>query len=137
MPELSPQAKEFVRLMKLMGWSQSETARQIYRTPAYVNQICNGSTEPTESLMRLMKLTIASLRPDLEMEVGLQFVGGRKSSAMAVRDQPRAEWLDEIERELSGLSEEDRKAVVEGLKQFVKAIPKKPVRHSGSRRKAS
>jgi len=58
---------EFRRLIDLMGWSQTETARRLHKTPSAINHLVNPDhpNQPTLTMMQLLKLIIASERPDL------------------------------------------------------------------------
>src|ERR1700678_1587590 len=58
---------EFRRVIELMGWSQSEAARRLRKTPSAVNHLLNPRhpNQPTQSTMHLLKLIVASERPDL------------------------------------------------------------------------
>ena len=58
---------EFKRLIELMGWTQSEAARRLHNTPSAVNHLINPDhrNTPTRTMMQLLKLIIASERPDL------------------------------------------------------------------------
>ena len=58
---------EFKRLIELMGWSQTEAARRLHKTPSAINHLINPehSNKPTQTTMQLLKLIIASERPYL------------------------------------------------------------------------
>jgi hypothetical protein len=58
---------EFKRLIGLMGWSQTEAARRLRKTPSAINHLVNPAhpNKPTQTMMQLLKLIIASERPDL------------------------------------------------------------------------
>ncbi len=58
---------EFRRLIELMGWSQTEAARRLHNTPGAINHLVNPDhpNQPTQTMMQLLKLIIASERPDL------------------------------------------------------------------------
>jgi|SRR5579862_5426461 len=64
---MDPEKAEFKRLIDLMGWSQSEAARRLHKTPAAVNHLVNPAhpNKPTQTTLQLLKLIIASERPDL------------------------------------------------------------------------
>jgi transcriptional regulator with XRE-family HTH domain len=64
---MDPIKTEFKRLMELMGWSQTEAARQLRKTPSAINHLVNPDhpNKPSESTMQLLKIIIASERPDL------------------------------------------------------------------------
>jgi hypothetical protein len=65
--EMDPEKAEFKRLIDLMGWSQSEAARRLHKTPAAVNHLVNPAhpNKPTQTTLQLLKLIIASERPEL------------------------------------------------------------------------
>jgi hypothetical protein len=58
--------KEFVELMRVVGWTQAETARQLCMTSGAVNQIVNPNSpvKPSLTTLRLFKLMVTSERPD-------------------------------------------------------------------------
>jgi hypothetical protein len=64
---MDPEKAEFKRLIDLMGWSQSEAARRLHKTPAAVNHLVNPAhpNKPTQTTLQLLKLIIASERPNL------------------------------------------------------------------------
>jgi plasmid maintenance system antidote protein VapI len=64
---MDPEKTEFKRLIDLMGWSQTEAARRLHKTPSAINHLVNPDhpNKPTQTMMQLLKLIIASERPDL------------------------------------------------------------------------
>src|SRR5580700_9794526 len=64
---MDPEKTEFRRLIELMGWSQTEAARRLHNTPSAIDQVVNRDhpNQPTQTMMQLLKLIIASERPDL------------------------------------------------------------------------
>jgi hypothetical protein len=58
---------EFKRLIELMGWTQTVAAQRLRKTPSAVNHLVNPNhpNKPTKTMMQLLKLIIASERPDL------------------------------------------------------------------------
>jgi plasmid maintenance system antidote protein VapI len=58
---------EFKRLIEIMGWSQTEAARQLSKTPSAINHLVNPDhpNKPTQTTLRLLKLIIARERPGL------------------------------------------------------------------------
>jgi hypothetical protein len=58
---------EFIKLAGVMGWSQTETARRLHKTPSAINHLMNPShpNKPTRTTLQLLKLIIAGERPDL------------------------------------------------------------------------
>ncbi|MEI7732523.1 MAG: helix-turn-helix domain-containing protein [Verrucomicrobiota bacterium] len=78
---MSALSAEFVDVMKLMGWNQSETARQLYITSSHVNQIVNGKAEPSVAMVQLLKLTALRRRPELTSRIKVDKDDKRKLSA--------------------------------------------------------
>jgi plasmid maintenance system antidote protein VapI len=64
---MDPEKTEFKRLIELMGWSQTEAARRLHKTPSAINHLLNPDhpNKPTQTMMQLLKLIIASERPEL------------------------------------------------------------------------
>ena len=64
---MDPEKEEFKRLIELMGWTQTEAARRLRKTPSAINHLLNPNhpNKPTQTMMQLLKLIIASERPDL------------------------------------------------------------------------
>jgi hypothetical protein len=64
---MEPEKAEFKRLIELMGWSQTEAAQHLHKTPGAINHLVNPDhpNQPTQTMMQLLKLIIASERPDL------------------------------------------------------------------------
>jgi len=65
--KMDPEKAEFKRLIDLMGWTQSEAARRLRKTPSAINHLVNPDhpNRPTQTMLQLLKLIIASERPDL------------------------------------------------------------------------
>jgi plasmid maintenance system antidote protein VapI len=65
--EMDPEKTEFKRLIELMRWSQTEAARRLHKTASAINHLVNPDhpNKPTQTMMQLLKLIIASERPDL------------------------------------------------------------------------
>ena len=57
---------QFKRLIELMGWSQTEAARWLHKTPSAINHLVNPGhpNKPTQTTLLLLKLIIARERPD-------------------------------------------------------------------------
>jgi transcriptional regulator with XRE-family HTH domain len=64
---MDAQKAEFKRLIKSMGWSQTEAAKRLGKTPSAINHLVNSDhpNKPTESTLRLLKLIIARERPHI------------------------------------------------------------------------
>lgn len=78
---MSPLATQFVEVMKLLGWNQSETARQLFITSSHVNQIVNGKAEPSVAMVQLLKLTAVRKRPELAARIQVDKDDKRKAAA--------------------------------------------------------
>jgi plasmid maintenance system antidote protein VapI len=74
-------AAEFTEIMKLAGWNQSETARQLYITSSHVNQIVNGKADPSVAMVQLLKLTAIRKRPDLANRIQVDKDEKRKTQS--------------------------------------------------------
>ena len=63
---LDPLKQEFLDLMKVIGWTQAEAARQLAMTSGAVNQLVNPNSpvRPSQTTLRLFKLIVASQRPE-------------------------------------------------------------------------
>jgi transcriptional regulator with XRE-family HTH domain len=59
--------EEFKRLIEIMGWSQTEAAKALGKTPGAINHLLNPDhpNKPTQTTLRLLKLMIARERPEL------------------------------------------------------------------------
>jgi plasmid maintenance system antidote protein VapI len=64
---MDPEKAEFRRLIELMGWSQTEAARRLHKTPSAINHLINPDhpNKPTQTMMQLLKIIITSEQPDL------------------------------------------------------------------------
>jgi hypothetical protein len=58
---------EFKRLLEIMGWSQTEAARRLRKTPSAINHLVNPAhpNKPDQTTLALLKLIIARERPGL------------------------------------------------------------------------
>jgi plasmid maintenance system antidote protein VapI len=63
---MDSEKREFKRLIDLLGWSQTEAARRLHKTPSAINHLVNPDhpNKPTRTMMQLLKLIIASERPE-------------------------------------------------------------------------
>ena len=63
---LDPLKQEFLDLMKVIGWTQAEAARQLAMTSGAVNQLVNPNSpvRPSQTTLRLFKLIVAAQRPE-------------------------------------------------------------------------
>src|SRR5580658_10408408 len=100
---MDPEKAEFKRLIDLMGWSQTEAAKQLRKTPSAINHLVNPDhpNKPTETMMQLLKIIIASERPDLINAKTFELKEeppGKKPEAASLR--PRERELIEKLRQL-------------------------------------
>jgi plasmid maintenance system antidote protein VapI len=129
--EMDPEKAEFKRLIELMGWSQTEAARRLRKTPSAINHLVNPDhpNKPTQTMMQLLKLIIASERPDL---INAQTYELKETAQGA---KPAVPQLSAREREL-----------IEGLKQLppeeqervygvIEVLLRSTARKGGKRRK--
>ena len=128
---MDPEKAEFKRLIELMGWSQTEAARRLRNTPSAINHLVNPDhpNKPTQTMMQLLKLIIASERPDLLNAQTYEL----KETAQGAK--PAVPQLSAREREL-----------IEGLKQLppeeqervygvIEVLLRSTARKGGKRRK--
>jgi transcriptional regulator with XRE-family HTH domain len=64
---MHPDKEDFKRLIEIMGWSQSEAARRLKKTPSAISHLVNPDhpNRPTQTTLLLLKHIIALERPDL------------------------------------------------------------------------
>jgi plasmid maintenance system antidote protein VapI len=92
---MDAEKEEFKRLIDLMGWSQTEAARRLHKTPSAINHLLNPNhpNKPTQTMMQLLKLIITSERPDLVNPQTYELKEthyGAKPEAAALSPQERA-----------------------------------------------
>jgi hypothetical protein len=80
MQPLDPLKQEFSDLMKVIGWTQAEAARQLAMTSGAVNQLVNPNSpvRPSQTTLRLFKLIVAAQRP-----------GGHQRQDPGIEGRPR------------------------------------------------
>jgi transcriptional regulator with XRE-family HTH domain len=119
MADLSKEAREFVDLINAAGWSQSEAGRQLMVTPSFINQIVNGTAQPSRAVLQLLKLTIAANHPEL-------IKAPRQLGEIELREQfHRPDWEENILGQLRPLSEDERSKVVDVMEAALKLVPKR------------
>jgi hypothetical protein len=96
---MDAQKAEFKRLIEIMGWSQTEAAKRLAKTPSAINHLVNPDhpNKPTQTTLRLLKLIIARKRPDLFNTRTIELKGIAKS-ALASSAQFSAKERDLIDR---------------------------------------
>jgi hypothetical protein len=64
---MHPNKENFKRLIEIMGWSQSEAARRLKKTPSAISHLVNPDhpNKPTQTTLLLLRLIIAREHPDL------------------------------------------------------------------------
>jgi plasmid maintenance system antidote protein VapI len=115
---MEPEKAELKRLIGLMGWSQTEAARRLRITPSAINHLVNPDhpNKPTQTMMQLLKLIIASERPDLINAQTFELreaAPGAKWDAMHLT--PRERELIEGLKQLPPAEQEKIYAVIEAL----------------------
>jgi hypothetical protein len=107
---MDPIKAEFKRLMDLMGWSQTEAARRLRKTPSAINHLVNPDhpNKPSQTTMQLLKLIIVNERPDL---INPQTYELKEAPPGVKLD---AAWLSPRERKL-----------IEGLQELPAAMQEK------------
>ena len=112
---MSPEAQEFVKLMRVMAWNQSETARQLRVTSSFVNQICNGKAEPSAAVLQLLRLTVGNAKPGA---VNLKYV--KDVPARRGRPPIQPEWARAMLKDLGRMEDPERGKLVQRIRQLVK-----------------
>jgi transcriptional regulator with XRE-family HTH domain len=113
---------EFRRLIEIMGWTQTEAARKLGKTPAAINHLVNPNhpNKPTETTLRLFKLLIARERPELMNARTFELKGAGRSGDLAP--------LSAKERELIGrlrlLPREEQEKVYAVVRPLLESVPK-------------
>jgi hypothetical protein len=142
---------EFLALKASTGWSQSEIARRLFKTPAYVNMIVNQRARVERSLVELFKLTIRAERPELRAQIdqweqsggpggGAALAGsGRRSSGVptsaprgrAAMSLARSPAVEKLVGELEKLDPATRAQVAATMAALVGQLRKAPGGTSG------
>jgi hypothetical protein len=115
---MHPDKAELKRLIELMGWSKSEAARRLHKTPSAINHLVNPDhrNKPTGTMMELLRLIIARERPDLisaQIRELKEAPAGVKPDDM--RLTPREQEIIEGLKQLPVKEQEVVYAVVEAL----------------------
>jgi plasmid maintenance system antidote protein VapI len=119
----------FKRLIEIMGWSQTEAARRLHKTPSAINHLVNPDhpNKPTRTMMQLLKLIIASERPDLidaqtyELK---EAAPGTKPNAVQLSPKER-ELLEKL-KQLPPAEQEKVYAVIDALLRAIGRKRRKP-----------
>lgn len=118
---MSPAAQEFVKLMRVMSWNQSETARQLRVTSSFVNQIANGKAEPSASVLHCLRLVVQNEKPGAVSQAKFA------KDAVTRRGRPPIvpEWARGLIADLAKLDENDRSRVLAKMKPLVRSGKRK------------
>jgi len=116
--KMNPVKAEFKRLIRLMGWSQTEAARRLRKTPSAINHLLNPDhpNKPSPTTMQLLKIIIDSERPDLIHPRTLalkEAPSGAKGGA--IRLSPRERKLIEALQKLPAAEQEKVYAIIDAL----------------------
>ena len=109
---------EFKRLIAIMGWSQTEAARRLCKTPSAINHLVNPDhlNKPDQTTMALLKLIIARERTALidgqNCKLNEALTGARPNAA---RLSPREREMIDSMRQLPPGEREKAYAVIEAL----------------------
>jgi transcriptional regulator with XRE-family HTH domain len=95
--------EEFKRLLELSGWSQTEAAGKLGKTPGAINHLLNRDhpNKPTETTLRLMKLLIARERGGLHerRNAGSKGAATRETAPLTARERGLIDGLRALPRE--------------------------------------
>jgi plasmid maintenance system antidote protein VapI len=115
---MDPEKAEFKRLMEIMEWSQTEAARRLHKTPSAINHLVNPDhpNKPTQTMMQLFKLIIASERPDLINAQTFELKESYQSAKPPVTHlSPREREMIENLKQLPAAEREKIYAVIDAL----------------------
>ena len=96
---MDPLKEEFARLVAIMGWNQSETARQLHMSAAAVSNLMNPqhSNRPRPTTLQLLKLIVSGEHPEAIEPRHFKLKGKPASGASL---SVRQDYLDARERKL-------------------------------------
>jgi transcriptional regulator with XRE-family HTH domain len=115
---MDPEKAEFKRLIELMGWSQTEAARRLHKSPSAINHLVNPAhpNKPTRTMMQLLHIIMASERPDLPNPQASGPKGAAKGGKPDVfRLSPRERGLIERLRRVPRTDKDKVYAIIEAL----------------------
>jgi transcriptional regulator with XRE-family HTH domain len=101
--EMDASKEEFKRLLEVSGWSQTEAADKLGKTPGAINHLLNPDhpNKPPETTLRLMKLLIARERGGHfdERNSGSKGAANRETSPLTARERGLIDCLRALPRE--------------------------------------
>jgi hypothetical protein len=115
---MDAQKVEFNRLIKIAGWSQTEAAKRLGKTPGAINHLINPGhpNKPTQTTMRLLKMLVARERKGV-LKAAKVTSKGNAESATAGDAQFSVKERDLIQRlrKLSGKDQEKVYAIIRAV----------------------
>jgi transcriptional regulator with XRE-family HTH domain len=119
---MDPLKAEFKRLIEIMGWSQTDAASQLGKTPGAISHLVNPDhpNKPTQTTLRLLKLIIARERPDLFTARTFEL---KKSARNADYVHLNAKERDLIRR-LRELAKDEREKIFAVIRTMLDNAPK-------------
>jgi transcriptional regulator with XRE-family HTH domain len=123
---------EFRRLIEITGWTQSEAARMLGKTPAAINHLVNPDhpNKPSETTLRLFKLLIAGERPELFNARTFELKETNWGAAAAPLNSKERDLI----RRLRLLQREDRDRIYSVISALLDAAPKGSGRHAKNKK---
>lgn len=121
--------------MRVVGWTQAETARRLGLTSGAVNQFVKGTSRPSPITLRLMAVLVFLTKPEvMQQEAALS----RRLAEMQVliarqvpEPPPRPDWENRVIAMLAPLVEADREKVLTALEAIMQCL--KPKVEEGER----
>jgi hypothetical protein len=116
--KMHPDKAEFKRLIELLGWSQTEAARRLHKTPSAINHLVNPGhpNKPTKTMMELLKLIMARDSPGLVNDQTCELKkAGAGAKPDATRLSPRERKIMDGLKQLPAVEQERVYAVIEAL----------------------
>jgi transcriptional regulator with XRE-family HTH domain len=98
--------RKFCEMVDASGWTRSEVARRLHKSPGAITQFCQGATRPSDAVMELFRMILAkenptavdkSPKPRERMKEPLEDMGGG-----VAKDE-----IPELKRKLDEIAESD------------------------------
>jgi hypothetical protein len=120
---MDAQKAEFNRLIKITGWTQTEAAKRLGKTPSAINHLINPDhrNKPTETTMRLLKMLLTRERARVFKTTKVSPKGiAEKATAREERLSVKERDLIHRLRKLSGNEQEKVYAVIRTILLLVR-----------------
>lgn len=119
---MDPLKAEFKRLVEIAGWSQTEAARVLGKTPGAVNHLVNPDhpNKPTQTTLRLLKLIIARERPELFNARTFELKGAARNADLAALSAKERDLI----RRLRALPRDEQDKVYAVIRTMLDNAPK-------------